>query len=97
MEKEKATLDVTTQKNIRSAILPLTKRYWTDLLSQKLSILSVKFYTDTPFGYNTYVQSNKCAQLYADRDEVVHVLSMRSNDKVGESLGNVVKDIGIMN
>ena len=37
------TLDGTTQINVRLEILSLTKRYWNDLLSHKLRILSVKF------------------------------------------------------
>ena len=36
LDKAKATLKSTTQDSIRSAILPLTRRYRTDLMSQRL-------------------------------------------------------------
>ena len=51
----KETLDVTTHMNIRSAILPLIKRYRTYLLSQKLKRLSTKFFNDTLFANNASV------------------------------------------
>ena len=50
LQKAKDTLKCTTQLNIRSAILPLTRRYRTDLLSQRLRRLSCRFYTDTAFA-----------------------------------------------
>jgi len=40
LEKARDTIKHTTQYNIRSAILPLTRRYRTDLLSQRLKRLS---------------------------------------------------------
>jgi len=49
LEKAKNTIDNTTQINIRSAILPLTRRYRTDLLSQRLRRLNIRFYTDSIF------------------------------------------------
>ena len=49
LEKARKTLKNTTQMNIRSALLPLTRRYRTDLLSQRLRRLNIRFYTDTMF------------------------------------------------
>ena len=40
LKKARDTLAKTTQLNIRSALLPLTRRYRTDLLSQRLKRLS---------------------------------------------------------
>ena len=45
--------------NVRSAILSLTKRYQTDLLSHKLMRFIVKLYTDNLFADETYVRGNK--------------------------------------
>ena len=42
------------------------------------------------------MQGNKGSQLYTYRDEFVHVLTMRSKAGSGDSMGNVVKDIGII-
>ena len=83
--------------NVRSSILPLTKRYPTDILSQKLRILRVKLYTDNIFADYTSVRDNKCAQIYTDRDVFLHVFPMKPKAGAGDSVGNVVKDIGIMN
>ena len=55
----KANLYVTKQMNFRSSILPLTKIYQTDILSQKLRRFGVKLYTDNLFDYENYVQGNK--------------------------------------
>ena len=59
--------------------------------------MRIKFYTETIFAGDTYLQGNKCAQIYADRDGFVHLFLMRSKDGSGDSLGNVVKNIGILN
>lgn len=40
LDRAKATLKCTTQQCIRSAVLPLTRRYRTDLMSQRLRRLS---------------------------------------------------------
>ena len=93
----KAVLDVTTKINFRSAILPLTNIYQTDILSQKLIRLRIKFYTDTLFAYDTFVRGNTCAQLNADGYRFVHIFPMRSKAGAVDSLDNVVKYIGIMN
>ena len=78
LENSKATLDVMMQMNFRQAILPLTKRYRTDLFSQKLRSLRVNLYTETLFSDETYVRGNKCAQLYAYGEGFLHVFLMRS-------------------
>ena len=83
--------------NVRPTKLPLIKRYRTDLLSQKLSRLSVRLYTDALLADDTSMRGNKWAQIYADRVGFVHVFLMRSKAGEGDSIGNVVKDIGIMN
>ena len=59
LEKAKSILDFMTQMNFRSAILSLTKRYQTDLLSRKLMRLIVNSYTDNLFSDETSVQVNK--------------------------------------
>ena len=89
--------NVTTHINVRLTILPLTKRCGTDILSQKMRRLSVQFYIDTLFNNGTSVQGNKCDHLYSDGDEFLHVFPMSSNARVGDSMGNAVKDIFIMN
>ena len=50
LDKAKWTLKSTTRDNVRSALKPLTRRYRTDLLSQRLRQLNCVFYTDTLFA-----------------------------------------------
>ena len=53
--------------NVRSALLPLTRRYRTDLLSQRLKRLSTRFYTDTMFSkVGTSLRGNNCAQIFTN-------------------------------
>ena len=56
-------MGVLTNIDVRSAIFPLTKRYRTDILSQKLIMFIIKFYTDNIFSDDTSVRGNKCAQI----------------------------------
>ena len=63
LDKAKATLKCTTQKVTRSAILPLTRRCRTDLMSQRLRRLSTTWYTDTLFSKEKSLVENKCAQI----------------------------------
>ena len=44
---ENNTLSSTTQECIRSVVMPLTRQYHTDLLSQELFRLRTKFYMNT--------------------------------------------------
>ena len=48
--KENRILQSTTQDNMRSALKPMTRRYGTDFLLQRISRLNCRFYTDTLFS-----------------------------------------------
>ena len=50
VDKASNTLKNTAQDSIRSAILPLTRRYRTDFMSQRLRRLNTTWYTDTLFS-----------------------------------------------
>ncbi len=97
VEKAKATLKCTTQDSIRSAILPLTRRYRTDLMSQRLRRLSTKWYTDTLFAKEKSITGNTCAQLFTDGEGFVYTHPMRSKAQAGEALSKVTKDVGVPN
>ena len=97
MEKAKDTLKCTTQKCIRSAILPLTRRYRIDLMSQRLRRLSTTWYTDTLFSQDKSVVGNKCAQMFTDGEGFAYVHPMRSKSEAGEALQRVAMDVGVPN
>ena len=97
LNKAKQTLECTTQQNIRSAILPLTRRYRTDLLSQRLRRLSSRFFTDTAFAKEASILGNTCAQIFTDGDGFVMAIPMKSKAEAGEKLHVFCKDVGIPN
>ena len=97
VEVAKATLQSTTQLNIRSAVAPLTRRYRTDLLSMNLRRLNCKFFTDTLFSNSVSIVGNSCAQLYYDPNGFMYVYPMSSKREAGESLDQFVNDVGIPN
>ena len=97
MEKAKATLKCTTQKCIRSAILPLTRRYRTDLMSQRLRRLSTTWYTDTLFAKCKSVVGNTCAQMFTDGNSFAYVHPMKTKASAGEALQKITKDVGVPN
>ena len=97
LEKAKATLRNTTQNSIRSAVGPLTRRYRTDFMSQRLRRLSTTWYTDTLFAKNKSLVGNTCAQMFTDGDGFTYVHPMKSKAQAGEALHKVTKDVGVPN
>jgi len=88
----------TTQLNIRSALLPLTRRYRTDLLSQRLRRLNTRFYTDTTFSKTgTSLRGNTCAQIFTDGNGAVFAYPMRSKGEAGTQLLNLIQQVGVPN
>lgn len=89
------TLECTTQNNIRSAIIPLSRRYRTDLLSQRLRILDCKIYTDTLFAKEKSISGNKCAQIFTDGSGFVFVYPMKLKSEAGDAMNVMTRDIGV--
>ena len=50
IDKATLILQFTTQNTVRSALKPLTRRYRTDLLLQRLRRLNCRFYTNVLFA-----------------------------------------------
>ena len=66
--KANLTLQSKTQDNVRSSLNPLTRRYRTYFLPQRLSRLNFRFYMDTLFVKYKFIVGNTCAQIFTDRD-----------------------------
>ena len=96
LEKAKNTLKGTTQNSIRSAVMPLTRRYRTDFMSQRLRRLTT-WYTDTLFSKQKSVVGNTCAQMFTDGMGFTYVYPMRSKAQAGEALHKVTIDVGVPN
>jgi len=98
LEKAKNRIKNTTQYNVRSAILPLTRRYRTDLLSQRLKRLNTRLYTDTMFAkVGTSLRGNTCAQIFTDGNGAVFAYPMKSMSEAGHQLINLIQQIGVPN
>ena len=97
LKRAKDTIKNTTQLNIRSAILPLTRRYKTDLLSQRFRRLSTRFYTDTALCNVKSVVGNTCAQIFTDGEGFVVAYPMKAKSSAGEMLSRCCNDIGVPN
>jgi len=88
------TLSATTQYGIRSAIMPLSKRYRAGkLLLRHTQKLKTTFYTDTFKGSTKSLVGNEYGQLFAG-DKVIYVDSCKSKHDVYIPLKNFLNDVG---
>jgi len=95
LEKPKNTIKNTTQYNFRSALLPLTRTYRTDLLSQRLRRLNTRFYTGTIFSkIGTSLRGNTCAQVFTDGNGAVFVYPMKGKSEAGQQLISLIQQVG---
>ena len=89
------TLKVTTQRGVRSAILPLSRRYRTDRMFNHKKLRNQKFYTDTLFGRCKSISNNTCAQIFANESYFVKAYPMEKKSLAGQALRQFVRDYGI--
>ena len=68
----------------RVGLLPLTGRYQTYLISQRLRRLSCTFYIDTLFEKQKYIIGNTWGQIFMDREGFVFVHPIRSKLQSGQ-------------
>ena len=93
IEQAKETLKATTQHNIRQPVHPLTRRFRTDLISDRYKGLRNTFYSDTAFSKVKSLRGNACVQLFSDRD-FVWVHPMKSKSEAGCALQHFQEDVG---
>ena len=86
MKQAQQTLRVTTQQGVRSAILPLSRRYRTDRMFNQKKLRNQKFYTDTLFGRCKSISSNTCAQIFANDSYFVKAYPMDQKSMAGQAL-----------
>ena len=90
-------IKVTTQLGVRSALVPLTSRYRTDMIQKYLRCLNTTFYTDTLFAKCKSRIVNNVAQVYTNGQGFVHVGPRTSKSLSGQTLDNLTKNIGTPN
>ena len=91
----KKTLEVTTQRGVRSAILPLSRRYRTDRMYNQRKLRNQKFYTDTLFGKSKSLTNNTCAQIFANESFFVKAYPMEKKSMAGLALRQFIRDYGV--
>jgi hypothetical protein len=89
------TLKVTTQRGIRSAMMPLSRRYKSDLI-YNTPRLKGRWYTDTMMSNIKSIDGNTCAQIFANDMHFVEVYPMLSKSMAGDALRQMGRDYGIM-
>ena len=93
LQQAKNTIKITTQKGVRSAILPLSRRYRADRVFER-PLLRGDFYTDTMDARAKSLEGNKYAQVFANRDLFAIAYPMRAKLAAGDGLRQFIQDFG---
>ena len=78
------TLRVTMQRGVRSAVMPLSRRYKSNLIYQTPR-LGRLWYGDTLMSNIKLIEGNTCAQIFANNKHFVEVYPMESKAMAGEA------------
>ena len=94
--KAKDTIKATTQNGIRSAILPLSRRYRADRM-YNLKRLHNKFATDTLYATVKSLNQNVCAQIYSHKGgfAVTYPIRDSTGTTLGQTLADFAHDFGV--
>ena len=90
------TLRVTTQRGVRSAILPISRRYRADRVFGVKRLIG-KFSTDTVYGKVRSLRGNVGSQLYYHKCgfKVSYPIQKVNGDHVGDTLTQFISDFGV--
>jgi hypothetical protein len=94
LEQATLTLKSTTQRYMRSASLPLARRYKADRMFF-LPRLKGEFYTDTVFGPVKSKDGNTCGQIFANEAYFATFYPMDTKSKAGDGLRVFCKEFGV--
>ncbi|KAI2489216.1 Reverse transcriptase (RNA-dependent DNA polymerase) [Fragilaria crotonensis] len=94
IETAKRTLQVTTQRGIRTAIHPVHRRYRVDHLHLNRRRLNGDWFTDTLFSKVISLKGNSCAQVFTN-GYYTSVHPLPSKSKVSQALTEFADDTGI--
>ena len=89
------TLKATTQKYMRSALMPLSRRYRVDRYFQKKTF-KAHVYTDTMDARVKSIDGNRYGQVFATKDFFCEIYPMATKDLAGEGLRQFMADYGVM-
>jgi hypothetical protein len=90
------TLRVTTQRGVRSAILPISRRYRADRIFS-VRRLNGKFATDTAYGSVKSLRGHVGCQLFSNKCgfKACYPLSKVDGNSVGDALTQFINDYGV--
>jgi hypothetical protein len=88
------TLCATTQKGVRSAVLPLSRRLRTDRFWDKPR-LQGKWYTDTVLGREKSITGNTCCQIFTNKNHFIVAYPIDSKAKAGDALSLFIQEYGV--
>jgi hypothetical protein len=94
LEQAKLTMQHTTQRCIRSALLPMARRYKADRIVH-LPWLQEEWFTDTVFGRVKSKDGNTCGQLFANKNYFAVFYPMDSKAKAGDALRIFCQEYGV--
>ena len=95
IERANATMKATLQRGVRSAILPISRRYRADR-QFNVKRLAGKFATDTLWSKTKSLRGTKAMQIYSNKCgfNKVYSLEKADNENVGNSMKAFVSDYG---
>ncbi|MEO6564809.1 MAG: hypothetical protein ABIO63_02135, partial [Casimicrobiaceae bacterium] len=89
-----ATLKATTQRIVRSAVMPLGRRYKADRLYEKKR-LDGKWYTNTMDGHILSYDGNRYGQVFTNKQYFAAIYPMDRKSKAGKALRLFCKEFGV--
>ena len=95
LERSKQVLRVTTQQGVRSAILPISRRYCADRYFG-IKHLNGKFTTDTLWSKVKSLRGNVCSQVYSHKCgfRACYHMPKADGEHVGHTLNRMIEDYG---
>ena len=88
------TIKSTSQRLLRSAILPLARRYRADRMYEHPRLHGV-IYTDIMHGHFKSLEGNKYAQIFATEDYFAAAYPMESKALASDALKEFITDYGV--
>ena len=89
------TLKATTQMMLRSAIMPISRRYISDRMFERPHIKGMIF-TDTMTGRYKLLNGNLYAQVFADDSFFDAAYPMEKKSIAGQGLREFIRNFGVM-
>ena len=89
------TLKATTQKYLRSALMPLSRRYRVDRFFEQKQFRA-HVYSDTLDGRTRSILGNRYGQVFATKDFFCEIYPIEKKNKAGDALKLFISDYGVM-